>query len=303
MILRVGLRQVLRRRHHDVRHGPRGVRVRPERAHHRRGAQVGDRAPVAGADLHQAVLRRTRADEHDPRLGEAEDRPPVPSTRRGLSRPRPDVLERLLPQGGARLRVALRNDGVLTFFCSRKDPPGGYSLVSGLTGRACPVARLHRSSSERERRSRAPYAKGYVDAALYLTELKAAGKIKAVGVTNFDTERVAQMVDAGAEIATNQIQYSLLDRRPEKIMVPYFKAGNEGAPTSSPPATPVLFCTHHPLIGASRIVLHPCRRFACSRDRGVRDPIHRIKASGSSPTVSSRAACSPTNSSRFPVKT
>ena len=65
--------------------------------------------------------------------------------------------------------------------------------------------------------------KGYVDAALFLTDLKAAGKIKAVGLTNFDTKRVAEMVDAGAEIATNQIQYSLLDRRPEKYMIPYFR--------------------------------------------------------------------------------
>jgi len=70
--------------------------------------------------------------------------------------------------------------------------------------------------------------KGYVDAALFLTDLKAAGKIKAVGLTNFDTKHVAEMVDAGAEIATNQIQYSLLDRRPEKIMVPYFRANGIG---------------------------------------------------------------------------
>jgi aryl-alcohol dehydrogenase-like predicted oxidoreductase len=67
-----------------------------------------------------------------------------------------------------------------------------------------------------------------VDAALFLTDLKAAGKIKAVGLTNFDTKHVAEMVDAGAEIATNQIQYSLLDRRPEKIMVPYFRANGIG---------------------------------------------------------------------------
>ena len=64
-------------------------------------------------------------------------------------------------------------------------------------------------------------AKHYVDAALFLTDAKAAGRIGAVGLTNFDTKRVAEMVDAGAEIASNQIQFSLLDRRPEREMVPY----------------------------------------------------------------------------------
>jgi len=63
--------------------------------------------------------------------------------------------------------------------------------------------------------------KKYVDAALFLTEAKHLNKIGAVGLTNFDTERMAQMIDAGAEISSNQIQFSLLDRRPEKVMVEY----------------------------------------------------------------------------------
>ena len=64
-------------------------------------------------------------------------------------------------------------------------------------------------------------AKHYVDAALFLTDAKHAGSIGAVGLTNFDTKRMAEMVDAGAEISSNQIQFSLLDRRPEKVMVEY----------------------------------------------------------------------------------
>merc|ERR1719163_142159 len=63
--------------------------------------------------------------------------------------------------------------------------------------------------------------KGYVDAALFLTDAKAAGKIGAVGLTNFDTKRMAEMVDAGAEISSNQIQFSLLDRRPRRAMIEY----------------------------------------------------------------------------------
>ena len=70
--------------------------------------------------------------------------------------------------------------------------------------------------------------KGYVDAALYLTDAKAAGKIGAVGLTNFDTKRMAEMVDAGAEISSNQIQFSLLDRRPLLQMTEYCASNGVG---------------------------------------------------------------------------
>lgn len=46
---------------------------------------------------------------------------------------------------------------------------------------------------------------GYVDAMLHLMDLKAKGQIKALGVTNFDVPRLQRMVDAGADIATNQV--------------------------------------------------------------------------------------------------
>ena len=42
-----------------------------------------------------------------------------------------------------------------------------------------------------------------------------------MGLTNFDTKRMAEMVDAGAEISSNQIQFSLLDRRPLRTMTGY----------------------------------------------------------------------------------
>lgn len=44
-----------------------------------------------------------------------------------------------------------------------------------------------------------------MDAALYLTELQEEGLIGAVGVTNFDTARLREMVGAGAKIASNQV--------------------------------------------------------------------------------------------------
>jgi len=59
---------------------------------------------------------------------------------------------------------------------------------------------------------------GYVDAALHLSELQKSGKIRYIGITNFDTKRIQEMLDAGAEITTNQVQYSLLDRRVETNM-------------------------------------------------------------------------------------
>jgi aryl-alcohol dehydrogenase-like predicted oxidoreductase len=63
--------------------------------------------------------------------------------------------------------------------------------------------------------------KNYVTAALHLADLQSAGKIRTLGVTNFDTQRLAEIVDAGVPIVANQIQYSLLDTRPENGMAKY----------------------------------------------------------------------------------
>lgn len=59
---------------------------------------------------------------------------------------------------------------------------------------------------------------GYIDTALHLSELQKSGKIRYVGITNFDTPRIQEMIDAGVKITTNQVQYSLLDRRVENNM-------------------------------------------------------------------------------------
>ena len=60
---------------------------------------------------------------------------------------------------------------------------------------------------------------GYVETALWLTELQRAGKIRHLGVTNFDVPRTREMLDAGVPLVCNQVQYSVLDRRPEHGMV------------------------------------------------------------------------------------
>jgi aryl-alcohol dehydrogenase-like predicted oxidoreductase len=51
-----------------------------------------------------------------------------------------------------------------------------------------------------------------------LVRAQEAGKIRLLGVTNFDTPHVRDIVASGARIVSMQAQYSLLDRRPEKHM-------------------------------------------------------------------------------------
>ena len=47
------------------------------------------------------------------------------------------------------------------------------------------------------------------------------GLIKHLGLTNFDTERMQIMIDSGLQIVSNQVQYSIIDRRPEVKMIPF----------------------------------------------------------------------------------
>ena len=59
---------------------------------------------------------------------------------------------------------------------------------------------------------------GCVDTAMHLVKLKEKGLIANIGTTNFDTDRLRALLDAGVPVVSNQTQYSLLDRRPEKKM-------------------------------------------------------------------------------------
>ncbi|MFE0758417.1 aldo/keto reductase [Inquilinus sp. NPDC058860] len=56
------------------------------------------------------------------------------------------------------------------------------------------------------------------EAALWLEELRRAGKIHKIGGTNFDTDHMLEIVQAGVPLTSMQVQYSLLDRRPERRM-------------------------------------------------------------------------------------
>jgi aryl-alcohol dehydrogenase-like predicted oxidoreductase len=61
----------------------------------------------------------------------------------------------------------------------------------------------------------------YIDALKYLSDMHDKGKIKSVGLTNFDTERMQVMKDANLKIVSNQVQYSIVDRRPEVKMAEF----------------------------------------------------------------------------------
>ena len=56
---------------------------------------------------------------------------------------------------------------------------------------------------------------GCVETALWLAELQRVGKIKLLGGTNFDTPHVEALATAGVPLNSLQVQYSVLDRRPE----------------------------------------------------------------------------------------
>ena len=62
----------------------------------------------------------------------------------------------------------------------------------------------------------------YLDALSHLSKLQNEGKIKYLGLTNFDTERIKIIIKNNFKIISNQVQFSILDQRPEKIMIPFF---------------------------------------------------------------------------------
>ncbi|MBD2496075.1 aldo/keto reductase [Nostoc sp. FACHB-280] len=63
--------------------------------------------------------------------------------------------------------------------------------------------------------------KNYLDALKFMAELQTEGKIKHLALTNFDTKHLQIIVNAGIKIVSNQVQFSLVDRRPEVAMVEF----------------------------------------------------------------------------------
>ena len=62
---------------------------------------------------------------------------------------------------------------------------------------------------------------GCVQAVHWLREFQQAGKVQHIGTTNFNTARLREIVDSGVKLLSNQLQYSVLDHRPENGMVAF----------------------------------------------------------------------------------
>jgi aryl-alcohol dehydrogenase-like predicted oxidoreductase len=61
----------------------------------------------------------------------------------------------------------------------------------------------------------------YLDALRHLADLQQEGKIRHLALTNFDTERLRVIAGHGIRAVSNQVQYSLVDRRPEVHMASF----------------------------------------------------------------------------------
>ncbi len=64
----------------------------------------------------------------------------------------------------------------------------------------------------------------YVETALVLKELQKKGKILHLAGTNFDVTHLHEIMNAGVNFLSLQVQYSVLDHRPEKKMVEFCRA-------------------------------------------------------------------------------
>ncbi len=59
---------------------------------------------------------------------------------------------------------------------------------------------------------------GYLDALGWLDDLRREGKLLNIGATNFDTDHMLEIINAGIPLVSMQVQYSLIDARPQKRM-------------------------------------------------------------------------------------
>lgn len=59
---------------------------------------------------------------------------------------------------------------------------------------------------------------GWVRAAEWLAELQDEGVVRHIGVTNFGSRALCTLLDAGIPVVANQVQFSLLDRRPLRCL-------------------------------------------------------------------------------------
>ena len=56
---------------------------------------------------------------------------------------------------------------------------------------------------------------GYLEFGQHLMEIAKSGKIRHLGINNTDSSHLKEFLNAGVQIIANQVQFSLIDHRPE----------------------------------------------------------------------------------------
>jgi aryl-alcohol dehydrogenase-like predicted oxidoreductase len=75
---------------------------------------------------------------------------------------------------------------------------------------------------------------GLVDVGMVLTDLQQQGKIGLIGVCNLGSGNLSTLLDAGVPVATNQVHFSLIDRRAENKVATFCHARGIGLMTFAP---------------------------------------------------------------------
>lgn len=65
---------------------------------------------------------------------------------------------------------------------------------------------------------------GYLDALEHMAVLRDQGWVRHLALTNFDTEHMRLVTERGIRVVSNQVQYSIIDNRPEQQMIDYCQA-------------------------------------------------------------------------------
>ena len=66
----------------------------------------------------------------------------------------------------------------------------------------------------------------YIETAQHLVDFQKAGKIRHIGLTNFDAAHLLELINANIPVISNQVQFSVLDHRPENDMLKIAKKHN-----------------------------------------------------------------------------
>ncbi len=67
---------------------------------------------------------------------------------------------------------------------------------------------------------------GYTQTAKFLSHLQQVGLVRHIGVTNFDVGHLQELIDERIAVISNQVQFSLLDNRPQNGMTEFCRTHN-----------------------------------------------------------------------------